>query len=296
MRFSGCVLACVLCFAGELSAVDIHVDNVRGDDLRDGGTGRGVGLEPGPLRTIRRALEMAHAGDRIVLAKNDEPYRESLTLQGPRHGGALRVPLVIDGHGAILDGTLPVPATAWRFARRDVFQCEPVHRSTGLLYKDGMPISRPASRSRSALEPGQGLLDEGVVWYRLEAGVLPSTLDMRWTAHTVGITLYEVHDVEIRDLIVQGFALDGINLHDGATNVELTRLSLRGNGRSGLHVGGASRAILRESHASENGRSQIHLEGAARLQLSQCEIWEDSAPSILQDGGTIAGDVPAKLQ
>lgn len=295
MRCCGFVLA-LLCLAGEVSAIDIHVDNVRGDDLRDGGSGRGIGLGEGPLRSIGRALQLAHPGDRIVLVRNEEPYRESLTLQGRRHCGSEQAPFVIVGHGAILDGTRPVPPEAWHFAYRDVFQFQPLHRSTGILYRDGLPVARPTMGRSSGLEPGQGMLDAGVVWYRLEAGVLPSHLDLRWTAHTVGITLYEVRDVEIRDLIVQGFALDGVNLHDGATNVTLSRVSLRGNGRSGLHVGGASRAVLSDAHASDNGRGQIHVEGAARLQLRQCEVLDDSAPSILQDGGTITGDVPAKVR
>lgn len=292
MRYGLASLFVVLSLVGPLPAIDIHVDNVRGDDLRDGGTGRGLGLEAGALRTIGRALQMAHPGDRIVLARNEEPYRESVTLQGRRHCGSELTPLIIDGQGAILDGTLPVPPSAWQFAYKDVVRFAPVYRSTGLLYRDGLPVLRPVSGRRAELQPGQSVLDEGLVWYRLRDGVLPSILDIRWTALTVGITLYDVRDVVIRNLIVQGFALDGVSLYDGATNVELSRVALRGNGRSGLHVGGACRAVLSDSHASDNGRGQIHLEGAGRLKLQQCDLWNEGAPALLREGGTVTGDLP----
>jgi len=296
MRRFGVMLVFVLILVADVSGADIQVDNVRGDDFRDGGTGRGIDLGQGSLRTIGRALQLAHPGDRIVLTKNDEPYRESLTLQGSRHRGWQLWPLVIDGRGATIDGTSPVPPSAWRFVRKDLFQFDPLIRSTGLLYKDGQPAARPASGRHTALEPGQGLLEGGLVWFRIENGKLPSSEDLRWTAQTVGITLYDVHDIVIRDLIVQGFALDGINLHDGATNIELTRVSLRGNGRSGLHVGGACRATLHDSHASDNGRAQVHVEGACRLHLRQNEFLEDSAPAIRREGGAITGDVPVNVK
>ena len=56
----------------------------------------------------------------------------------------------------------------------------------------------------------------------------------------VGITLYKVRDVAIGDLTVQGFQLDGINAFDGAFDIQLSGVTCRGNGRSGiLGPGGA---------------------------------------------------------
>lgn len=280
-------------FASTVRAIDIRVDNVRGDDLRDGGSKRGVGLAAGPVRTIKRALELAHAGDRIVLTKNDEPYRESVTLEGRRHGQSESSPLILEGQGAVLDGTKPVPPEAWRVARKHVYQFDPLIRSTGLLYRDGVPVPRPASGRPGDLQPGEGTLSRGQVWFRLDENMPPSMYDLRWTAHSVGLTLYEVHGVEIRNLVVQGFALDGVNLHDGATDVRLVGVTLRGNGRSGLHVGGASRATLAESHVSHNGRAQLHVEGAGRLDVRQCELLNEYAPVLEREGGTVTGDLPA---
>ncbi|MDZ7618066.1 MAG: hypothetical protein U1E05_13765, partial [Patescibacteria group bacterium] len=55
---------------------DIFVSNTSGDDLFNG-----LGLQSapdgsGPVRTLARALRLAQAGDRIVMAKTDRPYRE----------------------------------------------------------------------------------------------------------------------------------------------------------------------------------------------------------------------------
>ena len=57
-----------------------------GDDGRDGRSAEASGAG-GPFRTIARALRAAGAGDRIILTKTTEPYRESITLQGGRHSG-----------------------------------------------------------------------------------------------------------------------------------------------------------------------------------------------------------------
>lgn len=287
--------------AGPVRSADILVDNVRGDDGRDGGSKR-LGERPtGPVRTIRRALELALAGDRILLTKNDEPYHESVTLQGGRHSGIPLVPFEIDGQGAVLDGTAEAPPEIWSYVARDIFRFDPLIRSHGVLFVDGrLPAGpgraggRRTTRPEAlALEPGQAALAEGQVWFRTQDGRLPGSYDLRWSVHTVGITLYEVRSVVIRNLTVQGFAMDGINLHDGATQIRLEGVALQGNGRSGLHVGGASRATLASSLVEYNLQSQIHLEGAARLHLQANNLSEQTAPALQVDGGQVTGDLPA---
>ena len=38
----------------------------------------------------------------------------------------------------------------------------------------------------------------------------------------VGVTLYEVRHVIVRDLVIQGFQLDGVNAHDGVRETTLS--------------------------------------------------------------------------
>src|SRR5690349_19122935 len=77
-------------------ARDIYVDNVAGDDRNVGAQPVGGAVDTGPVRTIGRALWIAHAGDRIVLAKNADPYREMVCLIGPRNSGIEDLPFIIE--------------------------------------------------------------------------------------------------------------------------------------------------------------------------------------------------------
>ena len=84
-----------------VAARDIFVNNVEGDDRRSGRWPTSRGPAGGPFRTIARALRSAAKGDRIILAGTDQPYRESITLQGGRHSGFdAAAPFVIQGNGA----------------------------------------------------------------------------------------------------------------------------------------------------------------------------------------------------
>ena len=83
------------------------------------------------------------------------------------------------------------------------------------------------------LEPLQWCLFERHVYFRAESNALPRNYDLAHTVLPVGITIYEARHVEVRDLIVQGFQLDGVNAHDGAVDTSLVGLVCRGNGRSG---------------------------------------------------------------
>ena len=71
------------------------------------------------------------------------------------------------------------------------------------------------------------------------------------------MTLFHVEKVRIVDLTVQGFQVDGISLSNSAREVLLSGVTCRGNGRSGLAVGGASSVTIRESLLGDNGQAQL---------------------------------------
>ena len=105
---------------------------------------------------------------------------------------------------------------------------------------------------------------------------MPDEYPLFYAAQTVGITLYEVHDVIIRDLTVQGFQLDGINAHDCAKDCQLIGVIARGNGRAGIAVGGASNVRIKSCLLSDNGDEQILTDGPSTTSIEQSDI--DSAP------------------
>ncbi|MFV1963839.1 MAG: right-handed parallel beta-helix repeat-containing protein [Pirellulaceae bacterium] len=275
-----------------LFARDIYVDNVRGDDARDGSSPAVQGRLAGPCRTIGRALQRANNGDRIVLANNrGEAYRESVTLQAGRHSGLPNRPFTLDGNGAVLDGSQPVPPRAWQHVQGHVFRYRPPGMSYQVLYLDDKPAKRAAvslGEGLPDLAPLQWCLYQRHIYFRAEKNRLPRHYDLAYTGLPVGITLYEVRHVVVRDLIIQGFQLDGINAHDSVFDAELVGLTCRGNGRSGISIGGASRVDITACLVGDNGAAQVRTEGFSHTRIRNCDLIETSAPALLREGGEVS--------
>ena len=125
-------------------AKDIHVNNLAGDDAFSGRHDRNLSDRSGPVRTLARALEMASQGDRIILTNTGEPYRESITLTGTRHSGYSFRPFVIEGNGAILDGSAPVAADAWEHYEGPVYRFRPPRLRHQQMFLNDRPIARVA--------------------------------------------------------------------------------------------------------------------------------------------------------
>jgi hypothetical protein len=103
----------------------------------------------------------------------------------------------------------------------------------------------------------------------------------------VGITLYEVRHVVIRDLIVQGFQLDGINAHDGVFGASFIGVTCRGNARSGISVGGASRVRVEGCVVGNNGAAQVRTEGYSHTRVINSHLLDNTAPPVVREGGTV---------
>jgi hypothetical protein len=99
--------------------------------------------------------------------------------------------------------------------------------------------------------------------------------------------LYEVHHVVVRDLIVQGFQIDGVNAHDNVFFGRLQGLVCRGNGRSGISIGGACRVQVADCLVGDNGAAQVRTEGRCKAELIQCQLLENTAPALVRDGGEV---------
>lgn len=281
-------VCCLL--ATSVWARDIYVNNVAGSDKNDGSVAEASGNGAGPYRTITRALKASRKGDRVILADTGEPYRESITLQGGRHSGIRHIPFELVGNNAVLDGTRPVPPSAWSHYTGRVFRFLPPRTSFQLLYQADKPAKRRQVDQRAEieeLEPLEWCLFEQHVYFCVEEGRLPQTYELSFTNLQVGITLYQVRNVVIRDLVVQGFQLDGVNAHDGAYNVTLSGLNCRGNARSGISVGGASQVRVEACLVGNNGAAQVRTEGVCQAQLEGCDLLDNTAPRIVREGGKV---------
>ncbi len=287
----------ILCgvLVGHAAGRDIFVSNFKGDDRQDGRTMQPFVPGTGPVRTISRALRLVQAGDRIILDNTAEPYREALSLIGGRHSGAISGPLVIEGRGAVLDGTVSIPVDEWQHFSGDVFAYRPARLGYQQLFLAGRPAVRhPVAKEAvrpPPLQPLEWCLWRGQILLRVEEGRLLDVYQPSCCGLQTGITLYYVHNVLIRDLVVQGFAVDGIAVHDVVSDTRLERVTGRDNGMSGVSVRGASWLEMDQCKLLGNGHSQLRVEHFARCWLYQCELVPEVAPAIHQTGGELFGSV-----
>ena len=79
----------------------------------------------------------------------------------------------------------------------------------------------------------------GLIYFAVEKDKLPGNYHLSYAAKETGITLTHVQGVSIVDMVVQGFRIDGINAANSARDIRLVHITARGNGRSGIAVGGA---------------------------------------------------------
>ncbi len=285
----------IVAMLGQISfAHDYYVNNVIGDDRNSGTVDSRIDSQSqqnGPFSTIARALKAARSGDRIFIQKTERPYQECLTVQGPHHSGTSLKKFHIISDGAILDGTRAV-GDRWEFLGQDVYRFQPELKSHQQLFRDGKPI--PMTRLGELERPfdlgvGEWTLREGNIYFRTD-GKHALQYNFSYCFHSVGITLYQIHDVAIEGLVIQGFQLDGINAHDGVRRTVVLSNILRGNGRSGLSVGGASRVSVVACLIGDNGVAQLRTEGQSRTEIENCNLIESDkfGPPILQLGGRVA--------
>ena len=281
----------ILTLSAPAAARDIFVDNAAGDDKFTGTQSRNMSDMTGPVRTIAKALRLAGGGDHIVLAKTDLPYRESITLAGQRHSGVAQAPFMLQGNGAILDGSAPVPPNAWEHFRGAVFRFQPRAMAGQQLFIDDRPAVRVfagnASGTVPTLEPREWCSVKGQIYFCVEKTKLPSDYRLSYACLQTGITLYHVDYVVISDLTVQGFQIDGIAAANSARNVSLTGVTCRGNGRSGICVGGASLADLDACLVGNNGQAQLLTLPCSETHIRNSNLLPNTAPGWVDQGGRV---------
>jgi len=164
--------------AASAQARDIYVNNRLGDDRRGGVLPLPAGEGGGPCRSIAKALRIAGPGDRIVVANTGEPYRESITVQGPRHSGTDSFPLVIVGNGATLDGTTSLAEAVWEYAGNQTFRTRPIRKSFQMLFLDDRPAVRklPADGQVPQLAPREWSSTDGWIYFRVDEGKLRTAI------------------------------------------------------------------------------------------------------------------------
>lgn len=250
----------------------IYVDNLRGSDASDGKEPAPINLVSGPVRTIRRGLQLLQKGGTLNLANNNQPYYESMELVGRSSGTALR-PTLIEGNGVELNGSFPVPPNAWRKVGKRLWKFTPLRKGHFVLIVDNKPLPEtmvpPGSRQLPKIPDGNWAAWKGSIYYQASPVDEPADFAMWYAVRSVGITLYETHDVTIRNLKVRHFRIDGINAHDRCNNILLDNVTAEENGRAGVAVAGTSFVTIKESTIKNNRLYSVLILEKAGVQVDE---------------------------
>jgi len=102
------LICALLAGAAGCHARDLYVDPMRGDEHANGLAAKADGAN-GPVKTIARGIKYAQPGDTVHLSS--VVFKESAVFYN--RVGEPGKPIVLDGHGATLDGGDPVDPAAW---------------------------------------------------------------------------------------------------------------------------------------------------------------------------------------
>ncbi len=254
-----------------VSARVIYVDNLRGNDMFDGTTQAAINSYTGPVRTVGRGLQRMRPGDTLSIANTGRPYYESMELVGGKFSGQPLHPVTIEGNGAELNGSFPVPPQAWRKVGEQLWKITPVRKGFYLLILDNKPLPEvpvPAgARELPEIPAGQWAAWKGSIYFRTSEIEYPEDLNLWIAVRSVGVTLYEVHDVVVRNLKVRQFRIDGFNAHDRCKNVTLENITAEENGRAGVVAAGTSFLVLEKPTIKNNRKYSVLITEKAGLRI-----------------------------
>jgi hypothetical protein len=222
----------------------IYVNNALGDDRASGLFPELRALGDGPVATIRRAFEIAHGSDSIVIANTGLPYSESVTLDRPDLVGAEVFPLVIEGNGAVLRGAARLSPDVWRRVAKDTYRYQPYRKGHYQLIVNGTPADEvpvdSAANTLPTLAPMQWCAFRGYVYFRVEPTKFIDQYEFEAPLFDVGLGLHNARNVVVRNLNFEMFRLDGVAVTGNSRNVRLINVRSSANGRAGLSVSGTS--------------------------------------------------------
>ncbi|HET6422146.1 MAG TPA: right-handed parallel beta-helix repeat-containing protein [Planctomycetaceae bacterium] len=287
MRVMWLVVTVVLfAFAPAANALDLYVDNANGSDAFDGSAATVQTTLSGPVRTLLRASQLVQPGDTINLTKTGRPYFESLNLVGRRFSGSSTQPFVIRGNGAQLCGVRVIPNDAWRSLAPNHWQLNFSRKGWGRIFRDreAVPEFQPKSGETllDVLPAGNWGQQRGFVQVHTEPGRVHTESEWTYAAVDIGVSLVDVEFVEISDLEVWGFRIDGVNADGHSREIQLTNVIVHDNGRAGVAAGCSAKMALEACQIRDNGRHSLLVTEAAGVRADDTTDFGGVEPTVNQ--------------
>jgi hypothetical protein len=269
LRLAWIGFACIVIAASTAGAKEIYVNNQTGSD-------QATGTADAPLRSARRAVAMADAGDVIHLLPEGAIYREMITLADKRE-------ITIEGHNCVVSGADPLPAdpAAWEKAGEGLHRIR-LKRTTQdrhILVVDGKGVTMGRTKyqinplaniqRRDGFEAFQKALraqypkleelkDGEFAWEPIEAAagwlyVKGPLMKLEWAVRPQGIyTEKEVHNITIRNLHARHALNDGYNIHGNAQGIRLFNVTAHECFDNGISPHGACSFTVQDSQFLRN--------------------------------------------
>ncbi len=265
-----CAWALLLGLCSLAGAEVYRVDGINGSDDSDGITA--------PFKTIARAVQTLSTSDTLVIARMDEPYRESLPL---RVGGTAQQPLIVEGGGATLSGSDLAPKTGWQQAGETFSLAQP--REVKFLF--GPEVRYEKGKSAAELEPEQWWWEEGKLYFRPAQGKTSADYDLEMSVRISGVLTSGAGQIIVRNLTCEHFWNDGFNIHGGSAPMWFENIRGVWNGDEGFSAHENCECYVRGGEFSSNYWHGIADVNLARTHFANIIVRDNRSKGIHFIGG-----------
>lgn len=302
MRIVGLIISAGLWLSlPSAAAREIYVNNLTGNDQH-------AGTADAPLRSARRGVMLAEAGDTIHLLPEGAVYREMITLADKRD-------LTIEGHNCIVSGADPLPGdpAAWEKVGQGLhrIRLQRTAQDRHILVVDGkgvtmgrtkyqiMPLAGIQRRKgfeayqqalREQYPQLEKLQDGQFAWESIDAGagwlyVKGSLEKLEWAVRTQGIyTDREVHNITIRNLHARHALNDGYNIHGNAQGLKLYNVTAHECFDNGISPHGACSFTIQDSEFLRNEMA-VGNDFLTETHFLRCTLAESVQEELMIIGG-----------
>lgn len=222
----------------------------------------GVGTQQKPFQTIAQAMKLADGkGGEIHLAPGSGPYRENVVI---RKGGLPDSPLILDGHGAVINLGEDVTAGPWTDTGNGWILERPVQVNdrpyvASPVFVNGLPVfvDHPRGTSPGAWHGGSVRYDEQKrLILTFPKGLTPQNSVIVLTGPNTmgcGIGLSGASNVTVRNLTTVFSANDGFNCHGSGKDVVFDGVIAIFNGDQGVSSHETYQVLVQNAEIAFNG-------------------------------------------